>query len=181
MNHMTTWSFPLPKTSQLQAVEQSEKSDCLARCARFTKRATCTRQPQSDGSSEWKIRCPMCTCDGDDQVHHAHLSGIATQIASCGSDNGGRGIDNKNTSDGTRRANSSDCSTRWQKQEIRTFSHTPHAKEKILREMWRTRHEIEQYVRTCSVRLLAPPQPSTGRCNDCLFKKGVKKKKKKTM
>ena len=55
-----------------------------------------------------------------------------------------------------------------------TFSHTPHAKEKTLRETWRPRHEIEQHTRTCSVRLLAPPQPSTGRCNDCLFTKDVK-------
>ena len=34
---------------------------------------------------------------------------------------------------------------------------------------------IEQYMRTCSVRLLAPPQPSTGRRNDCLFTKGGSK------
>ena len=40
VNHMTSCSFPPPRTSQLQAVEQSEKSDCLARCASFTKRAT---------------------------------------------------------------------------------------------------------------------------------------------
>ena len=127
---MTTWSFPLPKTSQLQEVEKSEKSDGLARCARFTQRATWTTQPQSDGSSEWKIRCPMRTCDGDDQVHHGHLSNIATQIASCGSDKEGRGIDNKNTSDGTRRANSSDCSTRYQEQETRTSWHTPRMQKK---------------------------------------------------
>ena len=75
-------------------------------------------------------------------------------------------------------ANSSDCSTRQQKRETRTFSHMPHAKEKILRETWRARHEIGLYVRTCSVRRLAPPQPSTGRSNDCLFTKGDQKNNK---
>ena len=125
------------------------------------------------------VRCTRrtCDCDGDDQVHHAHLSNIATQIASCG-DKEGNEMDNKKHkrwNPWKLWANSSDCSTRWQKQDMGTFSHTPHAKEKTLRETWRPRHEIEQHTRTCTVRLLAAPQPSTGRCNDCLFTKGVKK------
>ena len=142
---MTTCSFPLPKTSQLQAVEQSETSDCLAGCARFTKRATCTTRPQRDGSSERKIRCPMRTCDADDQVHHAHLSNTATQIASCGSDKEGRV-----TRRPARMMEPNTCSTRACKREIRT-----------LRQTRRTRREFEQHMRTCIVRLLAPPQPST--------------------
>ena len=43
----------------------------------------------------------MRTCDGEDQMHHAHLSNIATQIASYSSEKEGHGMDNKNKSDGT--------------------------------------------------------------------------------
>ena len=61
VNHMTTCSFPLPKTSQLQAVQQSEKSDCLARFARFTR---------GTGHS---ATATVCGGDQVDQVHQAHL------------------------------------------------------------------------------------------------------------
>ena len=80
VNHMTTCSFPPPRTSQLQAVDPSEKSDCLARCARFTKRATPDHGQQLHVHPCCRLyelfedQAPNATCHGHDQVHHAHLS-----------------------------------------------------------------------------------------------------------
>ena len=68
VNPLTTCSFPAPRTLQLQAVELSEKNDCLARCARFTKRATpghgqklhvhpCCRLREHCSKTSCRIRC----------------------------------------------------------------------------------------------------------------------------
>ena len=70
----------------------------------------------------------MRTCDGDNQVHHTHLSLFATQVASYSTEKEGHGMDNKNTSDGTHRNfRRIRLIVRHvsKKREIRTFSRTP--------------------------------------------------------
>ena len=72
-------AFHAPQRSFLQQTSQFDWSFFWVEPG-----STAWWRPQRDCSSVWKIGCPMRTCDGDDQVHHAHLSNIAHNLPRTG-------------------------------------------------------------------------------------------------